>query len=398
MQKKIAIVSYQFQESNIRLQPWRYVYELARGLLKFDWSSVILTDSCKISKDHLEVDILGPVCLSPLGAQCILKAIEDISPNVVLWPLGPKSIGYFPLFRRMKQRLIGYFPGPILNVSDFKATLWTKLYGECLVAATWVLARGLSWAKAISSCFESFIVLSEANRLCLREMGIEDRRIHVITAGRETLETEGNLSAYVRSYNSTSHSLSNRTALFLGWPKRVRGIDLLLDGFAIAAGRDKQICLKILARGEKTPEHRRLCRIASDHPAWNRISIIEGFLGRDEVLRHIRGCNFGILPFIQVPADRPLSFLEFFSAGKPVISTDASGVPELIGDTRGKVSRRNDPNDLAEAMLEMASMPDSEHRKYEDACLSFSRGYPTWEDTTVELVSLINKESNAVKR
>jgi glycosyltransferase involved in cell wall biosynthesis len=83
-----------------------------------------------------------------------------------------------------------------------------------------------------------------------------------------------------------------------------------------------------------------------------------------------------------------LSFLEFFAAGKPVVSTDASGIPELIEDKRGKVSKRNNPKNLAMAMLQMAELPDAELEDYRDNGINFIRNYPDWDESASNLVKV----------
>ena len=92
-------------------------------------------------------------------------------------------------------------------------------------------------------------------------MGIDENRIHLITAGREPFKSQRSFSDFKNIFNEENSFLSRKqTALFMGWPKRVRGIDLLLDAVAIAAGQNSKLCIKILARGEATEDHRRLHR------------------------------------------------------------------------------------------------------------------------------------------
>ncbi|MBW1804387.1 MAG: glycosyltransferase family 4 protein, partial [Deltaproteobacteria bacterium] len=220
--------------------------------------------------------------------------------------------------------------------------------------------------------------------------GIDERRIHIITAGRDAALHVGKTFENYSDGEKRSFS-RKKTALYIGWPTRVRGIELLLDAYAIAARQAKNLYLKILARGEDTADRRRLHRLVSEHPGRDRISIIEGFLPREDVFDHIRASDFGVLPFIQVPADRPLSFLEFFELGKPVISTDASGIPDLIGGNRGIIANRVNPESLAGAMLKMAGMDVEDYKKYQDACLIFADEYPAWDDVVVQLASILNE-------
>lgn len=387
----ILLVSYGFSPSNLRLQPWRYVYEMAKRLPKHGYTTTIVTNTC-VGEDGSKLDVVIKdfVPLSPFARKPILRAIEEDSPDVILWPLGSKSIAYVPILRDLKARIVGYIPGPILDINDFIAASRAKLASESSLAVLWAVARVLRWGKIMASCCERFVVLSEENRNKMIKMGIDERRIHLVTAGCDP---------FAQQFKSTDiESLSNgikinsgrkKVVLYMGWPTKVRGIDLLLNAFALTARQSEMLHLKILARGDGTKDHKRLHRLVDKHPLRDKITIIRGFLSKEDVLQHIAGCDFGVLPFIQVPADRPLSFLEFFAAGKPVVSTDASGIPELIGTNRGIISNRNSPKSLAAALTKMANSLDKEFLLYHQACKSYIRNYPDWDESTFQLAKVL---------
>ncbi len=387
---KIIFCVYGLRTDNLRLQPWRYVYEMAKRLPELGWTTTIVTDTCvREGGTKLDVVIKDCVPLSPFAKNSILSVTNEISPDVILWPLGAKSITYVPIFRKLKARIIGYLPGPILDIADFRVACRAKLPSESLLAISWILARKLKWGRIMSTCCERFIVLSEENRNTMIKMGIEKNRIHIVTAGCDSSEGQlNNMDLEKLSNKPKTCITTKKISLYMGWPTRVRGIDLLLDAFSIAARQNGDLNLTILARGENTTDHQRLRSLISAHPACERIILIEGFLSKKDVLKHISECDFGVLPFIQVPADRPLSFLEFFAAGKPVVSTDASGIPELIEDKRGKVSKRNNPKNLAMAMLQMAELPDAELEDYRDNGINFIRNYPDWDESASNLVKV----------
>jgi len=389
---KVAIFVYGFSPNVIRLQPWRWVYEVAKRIHQYGGSSTIITDSCVNNKtDFKNISIRDNIPLSPVAKASLINTLKDISPNVILWPLGPKSLAYIPLFKTIGIRIIGYFPGPILKPADFYSACLSKLPKESALAAMWLLARIMKWGKRMSSCCEKFIVLSEENRQSLIDMGIDEGRIHIVTAGRDIPDDTAR-QADISRLNWESNL--EKTALFMGWPIRVRGIDLLLKAFEIVSTKNVNLHLKILARGENTKDHKRLHTLIEKHKAKERIKLIDGFLPEQDVVRHIAGCDFGVLPFVQVPADRPLSFLEFFSAGKPVVTTDASGLPELIGEKRGKAAKRFSPGSLADAMEAMASMSDSDYKKTCENCITYSVGYPDWDNIAQKFMEILNRGCN----
>jgi glycosyltransferase involved in cell wall biosynthesis len=390
-ERKIVIVSYKFHKKNLRLQPWRYVYEIANRLPKFGWSVCVLTNRHSESIYHLnDFEIQELSHISPYSPNNLLRYLRKLSPDVILWPLGEKSVTYIPIFAKLKTRIVGYLPGPILDASDFFAAFKSKLPKECLSAALWILACKLGWGKLIKMFCDKFIVLSDENRKKMIAMGVDEKIVHVITAGCDKIPEDSNHLYHEKILTvGKRHTRIEKVALFMGWPTKVRGIELLLNAFNLATRKYNNLRLRILARGEGSNAHKKLQFLVKHHSAQKKIEVIEGFLDKKKVLSHINECDFGVLPFIQMPADRPLSFLEFFTAGKPIISTDVSGVVELIGVDRGAISKGCNPRTLAEQILKFARMSDKEFMQYRKACFLFIRNYPDWNESVSNLAKVL---------
>jgi phosphatidyl-myo-inositol dimannoside synthase len=369
---RLAIVSYGFHQENIRLQPWRYVYEIAKLLPGFGVQTTILTDQ-KNAAQPGDVQVIDNVAISPAASTRLLRTIGALSPDAVLWPLGPRSLAFLPFLLRLPARVVGYLPGPILRWADFRAA-WEAGLMEWREAAAWLFAGQLGWGKAMSRCCTAFVVMSQWNAQRLMDMGIAKDRVHLITAGRDHMpasyDTEAPNPILMERKNG-------KIGLFMGWPIRVRGLELLLDSFAIARRQSPNLRLVILARGQGTPDHEELRLRVASHPNVAHIQVIEGFLPPKEVQQHIAACDFGVLPFIVVPADRPITFLEFFAGGKPVIATDAAGLPELLEEGRGLVTKRN-PNNLAEALIVFTNESKDRKEARRRACIDFISHYPDW--------------------
>lgn len=90
------------------------------------------------------------------------------------------------------------------------------------------------------------------------------------------------------------------------------------------------------------------------------------FLGyRPDVARWLEVCDFMVLPSLSdmqgSPAEGlPISVLEAFAMGKPVIATGVGGVPEVVRDgENGYLVPPCDPARLAERMIQLLSAPGS---------------------------------------
>jgi glycosyltransferase involved in cell wall biosynthesis len=94
------------------------------------------------------------------------------------------------------------------------------------------------------------------------------------------------------------------------------------------------------------------------------------------------------LPFVQIPADRPIAFLELFAAGKPVVTTHTTGVEELVRAGRGWATRPCS-NALASAWHQANTLSAAEYCDRSSACLEYMRQYPSWEQTTDRWAELL---------
>jgi glycosyltransferase involved in cell wall biosynthesis len=89
----------------------------------------------------------------------------------------------------------------------------------------------------------------------------------------------------------------------------------------------------------------------------------------------------------------PLSVMEYIAAGKPVLSTNAGGLPELVeSDVTGLLVNARDPEELAAAMESLLTNPDLRDRLGEAGRrratneLSFGRTLSEVEDLYLRLL------------
>jgi glycosyltransferase involved in cell wall biosynthesis len=136
--------------------------------------------------------------------------------------------------------------------------------------------------------------------------------------------------------------------LFAGRLAPEKGIATLIR----AAGRSGQK-LVIAGTGE---EEQALRRLAEAEGAAVQFA---GYLSGEPLTRLMAAAKALVLPS-EWYENAPVSVLEAYGLGRPVIGTSIGGIPELIrpGET-GLVARPSDPDDLARALAEMAALtPD----------------------------------------
>lgn len=75
----------------------------------------------------------------------------------------------------------------------------------------------------------------------------------------------------------------------------------------------------------------------------------------------VRGAMFSVLPS-EWYENNPLSVIESFAMGKPVVGAEIGGIPELIGTERGLLFRPGDAADLRRRIAELAAQPEAIRR------------------------------------
>jgi glycosyltransferase involved in cell wall biosynthesis len=166
--------------------------------------------------------------------------------------------------------------------------------------------------------------------------------------------------------------------LYLGSLKPIRGFKALLDAFPDVVRRNGNARLVILARGAEQEQ----CDAIMDELRRNgtdtNISIIGGWLTKDQVLSYIELSDVVTLPFILVPSDIPVAVLESLARGRPVVVSPVDGLSELA-EGRGAIV---DPLDRKKFSEELYDLSQDRERieRYADSARTFIVSYPRWHD------------------
>ncbi len=142
---------------------------------------------------------------------------------------------------------------------------------------------------------------------------------------------------------------SNRTFTFfsLAHHIRLKGLDTLLEAFALAAQKEQNIRLIIGGHGPETPALKQQCSQLgiNDQVAFagalSAIQVREQMQQADAFVLPSRFEAFGVV------------FIEALACGIPVIAARAGGPESFITPTTGLLTEPDRPGQLAEAMLAM---------------------------------------------
>ncbi len=98
-----------------------------------------------------------------------------------------------------------------------------------------------------------------------------------------------------------------------------------------------------------------------------------GFRKGEELFSYIRHASFVLVPS-EWYENNPLTIIEAYSAGKPVIGSDIGGIPELIreGET-GYLFRMGDSSELEAKIRRASQMSEEEYRDMSQSAYTFAR-------------------------
>lgn len=138
--------------------------------------------------------------------------------------------------------------------------------------------------------------------------------------------------------------------LCIGRLSAQKGQLLLIDAFArlLRAGCEAELVLAGDGEMREAVEER-----IREHGIGKRI-LITGWIGEDEVRRHLDDCTCLVLP--SFAEGLPVVIMEALARGRPVISTYVAGIPELVRpEENGWLVPAGDVSSLVEVMREACS-------------------------------------------
>ena len=102
-----------------------------------------------------------------------------------------------------------------------------------------------------SNFIDNVIVISKSNKKFLKKIGVKNEKIKLLSVG---VDKNDKLYAakYIKKEQKVRKSLNREIKiLYIGAPRKLRGFDLVLEGFSIARQKGLRANLKILARKDK---------------------------------------------------------------------------------------------------------------------------------------------------
>lgn len=204
------------------------------------------------------------------------------------------------------------------------------------------LRRRGFWARAVR-----VIAVSEAVAAVLRSDGIDPRRIVVIRSGIDLTDGARARPAGIRSRLALGPE--SRLAVTVGALVPHKDHATLIHAAARLAGRDPDLHWIVVGEGPL-------------RPVLERLIATKGLSGRVHLLGHLEE-PLGVVAeadvFVMSSREEGLgtSVLDALACGIPVASTDAGGLPEMLGDGVGVLVPAGRPDLLGDAVARILADP-----------------------------------------
>jgi len=380
--RRVLFVCHDFCAQNLPLQPWRYIHELASGLGKHDFSIFLLTNGDADRESGRQAGgykVLKIDRLSPGNRKKMRECISSLAVDCVVWSLTPSSIAYRPLFKTLQVPVWGLFNYPIYQYRELASALKHVSFKDLRqYYRNWAVPSFLMVPFLNSDLIKGIFCQSLRNIERLHEQGVRKEKLHHLPPGLDHESWKPDSKAELRP---------NFTFVYAGSIREIRGINILISSFCTALRENPGIRLRILARGSDDREVRDLRERCRRKGCEENIEIEGGWLELDDLKQRIAESHSVILPFLLVPSEMPLAFLEVLAMGKPVIGTDLDGIPEMIGEC-GIIVKPGDQKQLVDALISMSRDKHS-YALMKENCIQKMSKYPSWTDSITRLSGFI---------
>jgi len=263
---------------------------------------------------------------------------EDFSWRDCIWCLREENNLYDRITRAFDERMMEFYVEQVISNNKFKLGLINNRQISSLMLAAAGRSPFLkSQLRKVNQiiCRSSFL-----SKLFLKK-GYFRQGFTIVTHG----------TIYPPKLPSRKDQISNITFGYFGGGQKHKGANVLLQAFRKI--KSTNVNLKLYGDFPNTGYVKELRRIARGD---ERIDFIANF-GRTELTKVLADIDILVMPSICYE-NYPLTILEAFANGVPVIATDIGGIPELVRhNCNGLLFQRGDVLDLKQKMERVVNEP-----------------------------------------
>ena len=364
-QRSVCLITSGLEAGQLRLQPWRYLHQVARQLAVQGHPVHIISDgfpqipACQQLEGVIVLRLrsVGNPWWRPDGT--LQKTIQHLNPEVVLWHVGLTTFLHQRLACTGAVPVVGIFTSPIYDFRQLSRLGWLKLGASRNLSAIHLLGSLapkalLRWSAKRNRQLRHLVVQTRTTQEQISNLALWPGPVEVIPPAVDEIWHNFNPNGQAMTRARLGYGPYQKIVVYYGPPASLRGLPTLIRAFERARRLEPSLELLILCRLQKdkpTAGDAALNRLLAKSPARNHIKLVSGHLQASSLVDHIATGDVVALPFELVPSDAPLSPLETVALGKPLVTTDVACLPELLNHSPGYLIRPADPDALAESLL-----------------------------------------------
>ena len=390
---KITIVLGDFKKYNVLALPWKYAYEISKGLIQRGHDVHILTDIMNsysiYCTDRWKIPVIGcgpfPNILSiKSGANRLSRIISSYDPDAIYYFTSPVAIVKYlkpkkPLTLHISHNIQGvytYLRGNLASLS------MTDLFKGGLLANSLTLARMFTHLTLSKLEFKLINTSTRAIKESLIRIGFDANKIKTLPLAVDELFLRyRSKKVNTQGVRETYDLDDNFVSIYFGACNPKRGILELINAVPIIKRKIPMFKLLLLLRPPVMKRYmftiRQLIRRTKCH---QDIIVIDKLLGSNDVLNLLSCADEVILPFKYLDEEPPLTLLEAMALGKAIITTKISCIKHIVGKDRGILLSYASSPLIAQAVHSLYCS-ESKRKSMEENSRSFARNtFVNWSD------------------
>jgi phosphatidyl-myo-inositol dimannoside synthase len=393
-----------FSSATVNLQPWRHVFEIAKGMTLRGWKITVISNVEKElptseTLENIEILRLNHVMLLPIfNKREMTTILERIKPDIILWVGKPLSCLSLSRLNFIDTPIIWFVETGITSLQSFMELSLREIieanHSLGIEILNTFFPGHLVQMVGNSSLIKGIIVPSDYIKNWLLGIGVSSKKITIIPSGLD--ESYKNSKIIVGRSNQSNPNKTSFTVVYFGSPCSLRGPDTLIKSIrAILDQQTLNVTCFILSRRKEKDLHliedeRKLISLVQKLNLENNVKIISGELTKSELSRFVESSDVIVLPFKILQSETPLAVLEAMSLGKVVVTTRIRSLEDIVGEDRGILIDSSRPNELAVAILRVLKN-QSYRRKIEGNAREFALSTLSWSDVTEKTISVLEK-------
>lgn len=384
---KVCVTCFDFKQDNFRRQPWRYIFEITKGLKDSGIEVVVITDVESSEIEGIKI-ITVKKLKSLLGKpKELLNVLDKEDPDIIVMNIGLTTFLRFNIISN--KPIIGILTSPIHSLKEVLNIGIQEILRNHKNTFIHLIGALIPhyFVRKNSKHFDHIVVLSNSNKIRLKQMGVSVKISKIYPGVDETFFTHPD-EEKVKIIKQKIDPKDQPLIMYYTSPLTLRGTDTLVKAFSKVRSVIKSKLI-ILSRREHeylSKEEVLLEKIALKEGVLDSMDIVAKYLNPEEVKEYISAADIICLPFKLIMSEIPISILESMALGKVVVSTDIGCIPELLDDN--VLSKPNNPEELSKNLIELLTDENLANQVISHSN-EIIKSFPVWKQVQDSFIDII---------